>query len=192
VPPEAPASWAAATGLRGDAVAVDGHGEAPLAEVRAFVVAYPGGQLVDCELADLPDPPGVVGGVEGRDDDILHDARLEEGRRYVAVEYGPSELRPGEPGCYSTTLTNVSGQRIRVLRFAGYKRIPGGWLLHTISGTFFSSDEFREWYGLEGEWVGPGQSATDHNNYGGDLPVLWAYYCQAEDGTEFVAGGVLD
>ena len=31
----------------------------------------------------------------------------------------------------------------------------------------------------------------DPKNYG-DPPVLWAYYCRAEDGEEFVAGGVLE
>ena len=98
--------------------------------------------------------------------------------------------------CYSnsgsTTLTNVSGQRLRVLRFAGYVRTPLGWILHTVTGGFFSADEFREWYGLgEGEWIEADGSARDPNNYGGP-PVLWAYYCLAEDGTEFVAGGVLE
>jgi hypothetical protein len=194
VPPANPDRWAAASGLNGDAVVVEGHGEVPLAEVRLFVVAYPGGQLVDCEMGDLPEPPGVFdwGPEPVPDIDVLKAADLEEGRKYVHVSYGPSELRPRDRGHYSTTLTNVSGQRVRVLRFAGYKRTPLGWVLHTVTGGFFSAEEFREWYGQgEREWLGPGESACDPNNYGGP-PVLWAYYCQAEDGSEFIAGGVLE
>jgi hypothetical protein len=175
-------------------VTVEGRGDIPLAEVRAFVVAYANGQLVDCELAGLPEPPGLAGfGPErGRDDDVLRPAALEKGRKYVEVKYGPSQLRPKDRRHYSTTLTNISGQRVKVLRFAGYVRRQPGWILHTVTGTFFSAEEFREWYGLgEREWLGPGESACDPNNYGG-LPVLWAYYCQAEDGEEFIAGGVLE
>jgi hypothetical protein len=178
-------------GLYASAVTVEGHGDIPLAEVRAFAVAYPNGQLVDCEMAGLPEPAGLAGfGPEGgKDIDVLQPSDLEEGMKYVRVSYGPSELRPRDRGHYSTTLTNVSDQRARVLRFAGYVRTPLGWVLHTVTGGFFSADEFREWYGLgEREWIGPGESACDANNYGGP-PVLWAYYCQAEDGSEFVAGG---
>jgi hypothetical protein len=64
--------------------------------------------------------------------------------------------------------------------------------LSAVTGTFYSGCEFCEWYGLgDREWLGPGESACDPNNYGGP-PMLWACYCQAEDGKEFVAGGVLE
>jgi hypothetical protein len=175
-------------------VTVADGGNTPLADVKAFVVAYPNGQVIDCELAGLPGLVGMTGLTPGRKwhDDVLRSADLEEGRTYVAVKYGPNKLRPKERGYYSTTLTNISGQRLRVLRFAGYARTPRGWELNTVTGTYYSAGEFREWYGLgQKEWLDPGESACDPNNYGGP-PTLWAYYCQTEDGKEFVAGGVLE
>ena len=83
VPPLTPDRWAAAPRLAGDAVEVEGYGNVPLAEVRAFVVAYANGQFVDCELAELPEPAGLVGfgPQRRREDDVLKDADLEEGRK---------------------------------------------------------------------------------------------------------------
>jgi hypothetical protein len=194
VPPDEPASWAVVSRVTDDTATVEGHGDIPLGQVKAFVVAYPNGQMLDCELAGLPPPAGMTGLARGRTQhlDVLRPADLEAGRKYIEVKYGRSASKPNEPGHYSTTLTNVSGRRVRVLRFAGYARTPEGWTLNTVTGSFYSAREFREWYGLgENEWLGSGESACDPNNYGGP-PVLWAYFCQSEDGEEFVAGGVVE
>ncbi len=194
VPADAPARWAPASRVTDSAVEVEGYGAIPLAEVRAFVVSYPNGQVLDCEPAGLPSPAGLTGLTRGRgeDDDLLRPEDLEEGRKYIEVKYGRSELAPGDPNRYSTTLVNISGQRIKVLRFAGYKRTREGWKLSTVTGSFYSAEEFRAWYGLgKSAWIAPGEAAADPNNYGSP-PVLWAYYCRAEDGKEFIAGGVLE
>jgi hypothetical protein len=194
VPPSKPVSWAVVSRVTDDSATVEGHGDIPLRQINAFVVSYPSGEIVDRELAGLLPPTGMTGLVRGQrqHDDVLHSADLEVGSKYIKVEYGPSAKNPNKRGHYSTTLTNISGQRIKVLRFAGYSRTPDGWKLGTVTGTFFSADQFREWYGLgEKEWLGPGESACDPNNYGGP-PAFWAYYCQAEDGEEFIAGNGLE
>lgn len=38
--------------------------------------------------------------------------------------------------------------------------------LNTVTGKYFTAEEFKEWYGQSGDWLEPGQSATDPNNYG--------------------------
>jgi hypothetical protein len=194
VPPAEPAHWAVAAAVTEQTVRVEGHGDIPLAEVKAFIVAYPHGQVIDCELVDLPWPDGMTGLSPGqrRYPHVLQLADLREGQKYIQVRYGRSLLRPHDRHHYSTTLTNISGQRVRVLRFAGYARTREGWMLNSVSGTFYSAQEFREWYGLgQEELLDPGESACDPNNYGG-IPGLWAYYCQAEDGKKFIAGDVLE
>lgn len=193
-PPREPVCWSVASRVANDAVTVVGYGDIPLSQVTAFIVTYSNGQAVDCELADLPMPVGVTGLSPGRKrhEEVLRSDDLEEGRKYVKVKYGPSQLRPKDRSHYSTTLTNISHQRIRVLRFAGYARSLESWRLNTVTGTFYSAREFLKWYGLgQDEWIQPGSSATDPNNYGSP-PVLWAYYCQAEDGKEFIAGEILE
>lgn len=79
-----------------------------------------------------------------------------------------------------------------MLRFGGYSPQEDGWVLNNATGAFYTSDEFANWYGLcDAEWIVPGQTVIDRNNYGG-RPTLWAYHCEFDDGTKFVAGQVLE
>lgn len=193
IPVKTPNRWALARNVTNTSVVVDGSDNVPLSEVRAFIVAYPNGQVIDCELACLEMPEGLTGLSASRikETDVLRLADLEEGKKYIQVKYGRSQSRPHDAGCYSTTLTNVSTKKFRVVRFAGYAQSPKGWELNTVTGRFYSDEEFREWYGQKNKYMIPGESVTDPNNYG-NPPVLWAYYCQTEDGIEFIAGGVLE
>ncbi len=66
-----------------------------------------------------------------------------------------------------------------------------------MARNFYSAGEFREWYSMgDREWIAPGESVTDTNNYGA-RPVLWAYWLETDNGEEFlfsrgVPGMVLD
>jgi len=194
IPAEAPTEWASASQVTDQHVNVDGHGNIPLTTVRAFVVAYPNGQVVDAELCGLPLPQKMTGLFPGKriDLEVLQPEDWLEGDHYLRIKYGLSKLKPTDRNHYSTTLTNISKQKVKVLRFAGYTKTRGGFQLNTVTGTFYSAQEFREWYGLgSSDWILPGESAADPNNYGGP-PVLWAYYCEAEDGKHFIAGGILE
>lgn len=73
--------------------------------------------------------------------------------------------------------------------FGGYRKTGRYFQLSTITGHFFSAEDFRDWYGQPGEWIEPGRSVADPNNYGSP-PCLWAYHCETEDGTKFLAGGI--
>lgn len=191
LPRERPIRWAEVSRISENAVEVDDRAY-PFEQIRGFLVAYPNGQLVDAQTVglSLPEWTSALQPSGEVDHSVLQERDLELGARYVRVTYGPSPARPGSRDHYSTTATNVSDQRIRITRFAGYVRGRRGWELNTVTGKFFSAEEFREWYGLQGDWIAPGESATDPNNYGAP-PVLWAYFCEAEDGTEFIAGAVL-
>lgn len=197
IPISAPESWAKVMKVTERAVVVEDHGEVPLEEVRYFLVAYPNGQLVEQVFAPgryrRSLPPGVQSlGSSGRPrTDILTAADLTVGKNFIAISHGKCILRPSDPHYYSTQLANVSHQRVRVLRFAAYTNIEGGWKLHTVTRGFYSAEEFQALYGLAGEWIEPGQSVCDANNYGG-FPMLWAYYCESADGTRFIAGEVIE
>ena len=165
-----------------------------LSLVKAFVIAYPNRQLLDsC-------PPGVLlpVGIEGisrhsdPQEDFLTLDDLVDGCEFLEITYGKSTRRPDEPHHYSTALKNISGSRIRILRFAGYTPTQNGYELNTVTGRFFSAEEFASWYGVGDSdgWIEPGSSVADPDNYGG-RPVLWAYYCETESGLSFVAGKVL-
>jgi hypothetical protein len=186
VPLARPKQWVRAL-VSDDALLINGQVTAP-EEAKAFVVAYQNGQVVDFYLCGLGLPEGLSylerpGGPP--DSDRLTDADLIAGRQLVHVSYGE-----GRKPHYSTTVVNVSPYRLQVSKFAAYRPTSGGYKLSTVTGRFFSAGDFKEWYGQAGEWLEPGASATDPNNYGSP-PVLWAYYCETEDGKQFVAGEVL-
>jgi hypothetical protein len=194
IPPSDPNRWSEVTAVTNSTVATSDARQIPLDEITHFVVSYPNGQLVDFESSKPELSIGITGITTAAhpDTDLLTVDDLMDGNQYVVMSYGPSTSRPNDPNHYSTSLTNISDHKIRVLQFGGYTPAKNGWKLDNATSAFYSPDEFVNWYGLgEAEWITPGQKVTDTNNYGG-RPVLWAYYCETDDGTKFVAGKVLD
>lgn len=182
VPLHKPREWVVAEILAGQLLIE--QNPVDLNDVKAFVVTYDSGQLIDFEAAGLSLPTGVTGlhrETVFTDSKVLCTSDLNEGRQFVRVSYAKSGTSKTH---YETTLLNVSGGRLRVTKFGGYSPIRGkneSYKLNTVTGKFYSAEEFLEWYGQTSAWLEPNQSATDPNNYG-SLPVLWAYYCQTEDG----------
>jgi len=194
VPLANPTAWAEVTQIDDSSVSLRDSQELELSEVTAYFVAYPSGALVDYRCPNELPVPGWVRFLDNTgppDRDRLTAADLKEGASLVRVEFGKSTSEPDSRHHYSTTLTNVSGKRVRVLKFAGYTNAGNGFSLNTVTSRFFTAKDFKEWYGQKGEWIEPGQSVCDPNNYGGP-PVLWAYYCEAEGGNGFLAGGIIE
>jgi hypothetical protein len=194
VPPGNPTAWAEVSGVNESRVTLSDSQTVKLSDVTAYFVAYPGGNLLDHRGPDTLPFPEWVGGLSPAEipqHDRLTAADLKQGQSLVRVTFGRSTAQPSSRHHYSTTLTNLSDRPVRVLKFAGYARSGRAFVMNTVTGSFFSADEFREWYGQTGAWIAPGQSVTDPNNYG-TPPVLWAYYCELERGQEFLTGGVLE
>jgi hypothetical protein len=169
VPSADPTAWAEVTRIEGNSVALRDSRVLSLSEVTAYFVAYPSGALVDYRFPnEIPLPAWVTfpekAAVPDRDE--LTAADLKEGQSLVGVRFGKSTSEPGSRNHYSTTLTNVSGKRVRVLKFGGYTNVGKSFALNTISRQFFTAEDFKEWYGQRGDWMEPGQSVTDPNNYG--------------------------
>jgi hypothetical protein len=181
---------------RDGGLAIDGA-TVDLGAVRSWLVVYANGEPLDFGGRKLSLPPGVTAGLapqadasaSARGDETVDDAALAAGARWIRVTHGPSLVKPNSTTHYATTLENVSRERVRVVRFGGYRRVGGTWTLHTVTGGLYDAAQFRAWYGLADAWIEPGRSATDPNNYGGPHP-LWAYFCETQSGESFVAGAV--
>ncbi|MDR3351644.1 MAG: hypothetical protein LBO00_01230 [Zoogloeaceae bacterium] len=127
--------------------------------------------------------------------------QLESGKRFVEIEYGESPRKEEESGYrfYSTSLKNISARKIKITRFGGYRLQDGAWRLASVTGNFYSADEFKDWYHddfdiwsqQEGAWLMPGDVAYNAANWG-EPPVLWAYFGVADTGESFIAGKVLE
>jgi len=165
------------------------------AEAKAILVAYPNGEILTATGNVFPLPEGCRF-LEHKEPetDVLDMLKIEEGNRYLSITYAKSPSR-NERGItyYSTRITNVSQEPVRIDRYGGYVNIDEKWTLHNASGAFYDSEQFLSWYGMtEGEeWIQPGESVCDPSNYGG-IPAIWAYYFETQSGKKMVAGGLLE
>lgn len=124
-------------------------------------------------------------------DTLLTLKQLARGNQLIKVSYGAGEQQTDDRHYFSTTLENISSRKIRIDRFGGFKATEEGWQLASVTGDFYTADQFREWYGQQAEWLLPGDTVCDTSNWGSP-PVLWAYHGVTDTGEAFMAGQVLE
>lgn len=116
-------------------------------------------------------------------------AELRGGKSFLDIQHTVDAEDRQKP-YYSTNITNRSAEKVRIDRFGTYSLTEGDLVLHTMTGGFFSSQQFQEWYDLgESCWIEPGQTVIDPNNHS-KVGVYWTYFGMTESGQEFVAGAL--
>jgi hypothetical protein len=194
IPVANPRVWEKVQHIDDNSVTLENTQYLDLSQVQAYLVAYPSGTMADYHAPDDLEPPSWIKYPEGSgppEYDTLTEPDIRPGELFLRVEFAKSRSRAYSRSYYSTTLTNISDRRVRVIKFGGYKKTPDGFSLNTITSRFFTAADFKDWYALQGEWIDPGKSVTDPNNYG-TPPVMWAYYCETDKGDKFVTGGILE
>ena len=112
---------------------------------------------------------------------------LAAGNNWLKIEHSSNREDRQKP-YYATSITNISTESIRIDRFGTYIQTGKTLVLHSLTGGFSSSQQFREWYNLgESQWIEPGQTVGDPNNHS-SLGVYWAYFGTTASGRQFVAG----
>lgn len=188
-PLDAPAKWRKVLRYDREIVCIEGE-EIPVADISSYVVAYPNGEILNWENALDPFPDGLLRPKEvaQRVEDVLDLKALSRDEKFIRISFGKSDSRPNDPNCYSTALRNVSNTKIRVLKFGGYRRAGEQYILHTVTGDYFTAEQFQAWYAVDQDgWIKPGQEVSDPNNYGG-RDSMWAFFCMKADGEQFVVG----
>jgi hypothetical protein len=112
---------------------------------------------------------------------------LKAGKSFLGIEH--SQARGDrQKSYYSTSITNRSTEKLRIDRFGTYTQNGKVLVFHSITGGFFSPQQFQEWYDLDQDhWIEPGQVVIDPNNHS-NLGVHWVYFGTTASGKEFVAG----
>jgi hypothetical protein len=143
-------------------------------------------QLVD----NAPLLPTVTQSIDRNIDLIFATIELTElklGNSLLQVQHSTERNNRHKP-YYSTTLVNRSTEKIRIDRFGTYIRKGRSIVLHSITGGYFSTQQFQEWYDVGGDgWLEPGRSVTDPNNHS-NLDLYWAYTFTTASGQQFTAG----
>ena len=187
--------WQTVESVAADSVALPDHTHLALANVRAFIVAYPNGEVLDCHGVADDLPAGVFMPQEAEegqeDEDELLLAQLDRTRVFVRFALAPPEADTVEWKVFTATLYNASAEAVTVERFGLYREKAGRYILETSTGLFHSHEDFAQWYGLrEHDALAPQETVSDPNGYG-QSGMLWAYHCVNESGAAFVAGGVI-
>ncbi|WP_298919011.1 hypothetical protein [uncultured Nostoc sp.] len=158
-------------------------------DVRSFIIAYPSGEILDGELVFYPLPQGIyyIQNEKNIKSEIIIPENLKLGNQLLKIVHEKA-VHEKRNNYYSTKLINISPEKIRVIKFAGYTQYHGMYILSTITGGYFSEQNFREWYGVDEDgWIKLGQIVIDPNNYSGGKSY-WVYFCVNESGKEFIAG----
>jgi len=188
VPLNAPKEWKQAKTV-GKTLSIE-NDQVDLDEIMAFIVAYPNGKVLSAHREFFPLPEGTKF-IETKltpRKDILDLSMLKEGSAFVKISYSPSSSQRIKSDHYSTSIRNISDQKIRVIKFGGFTKSGEVYRLNTISGDYFPADDFINWYDApKNGWLQPGTTVSDPNNYGGGNGY-WVYYFETEDGKKFAAG----
>ncbi|MEN0068092.1 MAG: hypothetical protein AAGA48_38555 [Myxococcota bacterium] len=190
-----PPNWVEAHGFDAGHLRLADGDTAVLLDVRAYVATYGNQVVVDFEPRTIGHlPPGARSQpLEGEPvEHRLSQSEVLAGASRVSVDFGRSGARPADRSYCSTTLTNHHGQPLRVVRFGGYFRTKGDLFeLNNFTDRFFTSDDFIEWYAVQGPggWLAPGGSVTDPNNWGGP-DALWAFELETKTGERFWTGAL--
>ncbi len=188
-PVKKPAQWLEVNRTDGENLFVDDDSY-NYRHIQSFVVAYPNGEILDYESVFAPFINGIHSPVIARKP-TMHTIRLsnlEDGNKLINVEHSPSTFASRDKPYYLTVVENISDRKIKVEHFGAYTLFGEEYMLNTISNTFFTADEFINWYDQQGEWIPPGQTVSDPQNYGSQC--LWVYYCITEDGDTFACGSI--
>jgi hypothetical protein len=141
-------------------------------------------------LDNTPPLPAAQPAIERNLDLIFANIELTElklGNSLLQVQHSVERNHRHKP-YYSTTITNRSTEKIRIDRFGTYIRKGRSLVLHSITGGYFSTQQFQEWYDVGGDgWLAPGRSVTDPNNHS-NLALYWAYTFTTSSGRQFTAG----
>jgi hypothetical protein len=131
--------------------------------------------------------PRIVEDVDVTTRSRLDLADLKAGTNWLEIQHS-NYAKDRQKPYYSTNITNRSTENIRIDRFATYTPTGESLVLHSITGGFFSPQQFQEWYDLGKRiWIEPGQVVTDPNNHS-NIGVYWVYFGTTASGQQFIAG----
>lgn len=161
----------------------------PLGKIKALVVSYESGELIDeyGKFNDLPE--GVE---ELRDSGIKSDKRVgfnrvDLGSSIIEIKNIKNKRHPSKYH-YITEITNRSDSPIQVIKFAGYTLVNNRQTFQTDFNSIYSQSQFNDWFDVnEKGWIEPGETVSDPNNYGSGN-AYWLYFCKNREGDDFIIG----
>jgi hypothetical protein len=172
----------------------DSSNEESIASALGILLLYPRTKEV-CHITGRSGgalPPGTAWLEDGGDNSFsLKPSEVSVGKPLI-VEFTESPIWPDDSNYYSTTLTNISDEPVRVQQFGGFRRRWFKLRLNNVTGELYTKEQFQDWYNVQDDdgWIEPGQVVADYTNYGGS-GGWWMYLGTTASGRDFVVGAKL-
>ncbi len=190
MPLTAPTIWQKAKDFDNRRITLQDESKISVHDIVSYLVIYPNGEIRSYQKLFFPLPDGVRNLETLKTEHIYYrfdPGELNSGTNVCRVTNDGFRLDNNQKSIFRTTLTNLSDQPIRILRFAAF--VASGdqqYRLNNVSGDFYSRDQFAAWYVAADGWIPAGKSVFDDANYGSGNGV-WAYFGITKSGDKFVA-----
>ncbi|MCE3296017.1 MAG: hypothetical protein K0R65_1731 [Crocinitomicaceae bacterium] len=167
-------------------------GHQKITDLKHFIVTYRDGQIA-YESAEFENYPKEISWMtEGRtNDECFTKEELTSGNHLFQINFSKSVIMSDDPAYYETKITNLSTERAKVIKFAGFKKTAVNcYEINNSTGDFFNAIDFNNWYMDKPDfWIHPGDTVSDPINYGGERNN-WAYQVKTESGETFWFGNI--
>lgn len=163
-------------------------------QFNSFIVLNPDGQIMDGENEFEPLPKGAYY-IEDRklidQTPLPYLKEINFEPEFLKIENLVSPFHKFDNSLYSTRITNTGTIDFKINRFSAFSKnflnkIRKRPLHSTIVDGWFNNNDFIHWYGLRSEWIKPGDSVSDHRNYGNRC--IWVYEVKTQDGRIYWIG----
>jgi len=162
---------------------------------NAGIVTYSSGEAMFMYGNIYPAPKGVTfnnGAIYQDERQGYSKSLLRAGQGKVDIFHGDSLSQDEDPRShYSTSITNISDSKIRVFKFAAYKKGFFGKLSRESEG-FYCLRQFKEWFRVPDDegWIQPNETVCDPDNFGYGKG-FWLYFFEDESGDVFIGSTTL-
>ena len=176
-------------GVYRDSTFINNETSMPIANTKIFVVSYRNGDFI-YKRGDAPSLPEDVQTDIILDEDFSKKSfpkeALETGAEWCEVIHEKSPVFKYQKNYHQTRLTNISNEKIKVLRMGYFVKIPNNqYQLFTPERKYYTAENFRTWYTEDdSEWIAPGTSVFDPVNRS-NKDTLWAYHIESESGEKY-------
>lgn len=138
------------------------HGEAKNISF-GYVVAYPNGEILENTVDSDIIPVGTYypGETTPRSETMPECVASPS----VEIKNIPSLYHNREER-YCTRIRNTGAVPFKINRFAAFHMLDGRYVISTITGDWYTCEQFRNWFNQSQEWINPGEQVADQDNYG--------------------------
>lgn len=155
-----------------------------ITSLKEYIITYRNGNIAH-ETQEFDNYPAEITFMQDREEnhEVFTKAALTEGNSWFKINYSKSPIYPDDTNYYESTITNRSNQKVQVLKFGGFEKLGSNmYKLNTITGDFFGSSDFNNWYMDSPDlWIENYETISDPINYGGKNS-FWAYQIKTESG----------